>query len=308
MEAKCINRKELNKSVLKRKENLIGWLYCCPMIFGIVVFTAIPLVMSVMSMFYDWNGIISLTDSEFVGWKNFISVFGGLNSEKYWNSLKNTFIFAIQVPVCIVIGLFLGMAMNRKMHGVQTFRIIYYLPAVMSVVAIAIVFQKLFEYDGFINTFLVNLGLDKVDWLISDGGVAFTVNFLLVWKGVGYTALMYIAGLQSVSTDQLEAAKMDGANSWTIFIKITLPALYPIIFYLFVTGLMSGLQMFNEPYILLNGYGTGDNGMTAVSFVYYFFGQRSLGVAAVGAWFLALLIFIITAIQMAVDKRVDKEA
>ncbi len=302
-----INENRSRKSALKRKENIVGWLYCLPMLLGIAAFTAIPLAMSFASMFFDWNGIIALWDSEFVGWKNFVSIFGGMNSELYWNALKNTFIFAIQLPVCMFIGLFFGLAMNRKMRFVQTFRILYYLPSVMSIVAVSIVFQKLFEYDGFINTLLMNMGASKVDWLVSDGGIAFTVNFLLVWKGVGYSALMFIAGLQSVSTDQIEAARIDGANPTMIFLKITLPALYPILFYLFVTGLIGGLQIFNEPFILLGGYGTGNNGMTTVSFVYYFFGQRSLGIAAVGAWVLAVLIFLITAVQLFMDKKVEKE-
>ena len=109
---------------------------------------------------------------------------------------------------------------------------------------------------------------------------------MMVWKGVGYTSLMYIAGLQSVSTDQLEAARIDGANGWTIFRKITLPALYPITFYLLVTGLMGAVQVFNEPFILAGGYGTDNTAMTAVSFI----------------------IFVITMIQMYFDNRKDKEA
>ena len=169
----------------------------------------------------------------------------------------------------------------------------------MSIVAVAIVWQNMFNLDGYINGFLGT----SVDWLKNDAAVVFVVNLLLVWKGVGYTSLMFIAGLQSVSTDQIEAAKIDGANGWVILLKITLPALYPIIFYLFVTGLMGAMQIFNEPYILLGGYGIGNNGMTTVSFVYYFFGQSHLGVSSVAAWILALIIFIITAIQMYVDKK-----
>ena len=192
--------------------------------------------------------------------------------------------------------------MNRDMKGVQAFRVIYYLPGVMSVVAVSIVWQNLFTYGGTIDQIYQKLGGGESLLLLSSrGGIAFTVNLLLVWKGVGYTTLMFIAGLQSVSPDQIEAAKIDGANSWTILMKITLPALYPTIFYLFVTGLMGSLQMFNEPYILL-GDGNPD-GMTTVGFVYYFFGQKNLGLASVGAWVLAFFIFIITAVQMFVDKR-----
>ena len=288
---------------LKFQENLLGWVYISPMIIGIVVFTAIPLVMSIMAMFYEWDGIRSLPESAFVGFKHFKSIFGGINSELYWKALGNTLIFTIQLPISLILGMFLALAMNREMRGVQAFRVIYYLPGVMSIVAVAIVWQNLFKYDGTINNLLGYPVGEGIDWLGSNGGVAFTVNFLLVWKGVGYSTLMLIAGLQSVSTDQIEAARIDGANSWVILLKITLPAMYPILFYLFVTGLMGSMQMFNEAYILLGGYGVNNNGMTAVSFVYYFFAESNLGLASVGAWLLALIIFIITAVQMFVDKK-----
>lgn len=290
-------------SSLKRTENIVGWAYISPMLVGLLVFTAIPLVMSIMAMFYHWDGIHSLFESSPAGFDNIKSIFGGLDSATYWKAFGNTWKFVIQLPLGMILGLFLALAMNREMKGVQTFRVIYYIPGVMSVVAVAIVWQNMFNLDGYINGLLGT----NVDWLKSDFGVTFVVNLLLIWKGVGYTTLMFIAGLQSVSTDQIEAAKIDGANSWIILLKITLPALYPIIFYLFVTGLMGAMQMFNEPYILLGGYGVGNNGMTTVSFVYYYFGQSSLGLASVGAWVLALIIFIITAIQMFVDKKMRED-
>ncbi len=288
---------------LKRTENLVGWAYISPMLIGLFVFTAIPLVMSIMAMFYDWDGIHSLFESPAVGFDNIKSIFGGLNSKVYWKAFGNTWKFVIQLPLGMIISLFLALAMNREMKGVQAFRVIYYIPGVMSVVAVAIVWQNMFNLDGYINGILGT----EVDWLKSDFGVTFVVNLLLIWKGVGYTTLMFIAGLQSVSTDQIEAAKIDGANSWTILLKITLPALYPIVFYLLVTGLMGAMQMFNEPYILLGGYGLNNNGMTTVSFVYYYFGQSQLGLASVGAWVLALIIFILTAIQMFVDKKMRED-
>lgn len=294
--------KNKQKSRLRWRENVVGWLYVAPMLIGMALFTAIPLVMSIMAMFYNWTGYTTLFESKFVGLDQIKSIFGGLNSKLYWNSFLNTLIFAIQLPICLILGMFLALGMNRKMRSAQAFRVIYYLPGVMSIVAVAIVWQNIFKADGSINNLLEKMHIPTVKWLSSDKGVAFTVNLLQVWKGVGYSTLMFIAGLQSVSTDQIEAAKIDGADSWKILIKITMPALYPIIFYLFVTGLMGSLQMFNEPYILLGGYGVGNNGMTAVGFVYSFFGNHRLGIASVGAWTLALFIFAITAIQMGVDR------
>lgn len=290
---------------MAKRENLVGWLFCSPIIIGILVFTALPVILSLISMFYDWNGRVFVTESKMIGFKNFVDVFAD-PQKRYLISLKNMLVFAIQIPIGLFLGMFLGIAMNRSMKGVQTFRILYYLPSVMSIVAVTIVFQKLFATDGYINSLFGT----KTSWLVTNAGIGFTVNFMMVWKGVGYTALMYVAGLQSVSTDQLEAAKIDGANSWTIFYKITLPALYPITFYLLVTGIMGGLQVFNEPFILAD-YGTGYNAMTPVSYVYYFSdisNGAKYGRSAVAAWFLALLILIVTMIQMYFDNKKDKEA
>ena len=291
---------------LKKQENLVGWLFCAPILIGMLVFTALPLILSILSMFYKWTGVKFVTDSTFAGGDNFKQIFGGgYWSKLFGKSLGNTVLFMIQLPIGLILGVFLGLAMNRQMKGVQTYRILYYLPSVMSIVAVTIVFQHMFEPGGYINS----LFHSNTDWLDSRGGLMFTVNFMMVWKGCGYTSLMYIAGLQSVSTDQLEAARIDGANGWTIFRKITLPALYPITFYLLVTGLMGAVQVFNEPFILsVGGYGTNNIAMTTVSFIYYQFGQKQLGVAAVASWVLAFIIFVITMIQMYFDSKKDKEA
>ena len=290
---------------MAKRENLVGWLFCSPIIVGILVFTALPVILSLISMFYEWRGGSTfVTDAQMIGFDNFKKVFGD-PEKKYLISLKNMILFAIQIPIGLFLGMFLGIAMNRAMKGVQTFRILYYLPSVMSVVAVTLVFQKMFNVSGYIN----NLLGTKVNWLDSKAGMAFTVNFMMIWKGVGYTALMYVAGLQSVSTDQLEAARIDGANAWVIFYKITLPALYPITFYLLVTGIMGGLQVFNEPYILATvEHGTNFNAITPISYVYWARRGENYGASAVAAWFLALIILIVTLIQMYFDNKKDKEA
>ena len=283
---------------VKRTENILGWVYISPMVIGLLLFTLVPLIMSIIGMFYVWDPKYSLFSAKAAGFDNFKQIFGGANSDLYWKSFGNTLIFAIQLPVGMVLGLFLALAMNRDMKGVQTFRVLYYIPCVMSVVAVSIVWQKLFGAGGTIDTLFHNRMLDN------PGGIYFVINLFLIWKGIGYTTLMFIAGLQSVSTDQIEAAKIDGANSWIILLKITLPALYDTIFYLFVTGLMGALQMFNETFLILGeSGGFQQSGLTVVGFVYYFKGQGNIGLSSVAAWVLAIFIFIITAIQMYVDKK-----
>lgn len=292
------NRKKT--SSLRKQENIIGWIYIAPMLIGLCVFSAVPIIMSIISMFYEWNGTQQLFEAKMVGFDNFARIFGGLYSKRFWDAFGNTLLFAINLPLGLIIGMFLALAMNRDMRGVQAFRIIYYIPCVMSVVAVTIVWQKLFTPNGIIDNMFGNTGEGQFLWLNSRAGIVITVILLQIWKGVGHTALMFIAGLQSVSTDQIEAAKIDGATGWTILIKITMPALYPIIFYLFVTGLMGAMQVFNEVFIL-----SGEDGYQTVVGLVYYFGQtaKNYGLASVTAWLLAVIIFIITAIQMYIDKK-----
>ena len=287
------------------QENYIGWLYCLPIIIGILAFTLLPIILSIYSMFVDWTGGTSVLDAKFVGMQNFKTIFTGSYKKTFWPALGNTFFMMLNLPVSMFLGVLLALAMNRKMPGAKVFRVLYYVPCITSVVAVTLLFQKLFDINGVINTLLGKTGDKAIQWLDDKVLIKITVNILCLWKGLGYSTLMYLAGLQSVSTDQIEAAKIDGADAKTIFLKITIPALYPITFYLLVTGIMGGLQIFNEPYILVK-YGVGENAMTSASLIYYFFGKDRLSLAAVAAWALAILVFIVTAIQMYVDNKKEK--
>ena len=287
-------------------ENYVGWLYCLPIIIGILAFSLYPIILSLYSMFVEWSGIADISTARVVGMENFKTMFTGVYKGYFFKALGNTFFMMLNLPISMALGVLLALAMNRKMPGAKVFRVIYYVPCITSVVAVTLLFTKLFAVDGVINSLVGRTGTKAIQWLSDDVLVKVTVIIFSVWKGVGYSTLMYLAGLQSVSTDQIEAAKMDGADSKTIFFKITIPALYPITFYLLVTGIMGGLQIFNEPYILA-GYGRGNNAMTNASLIYFFYNEHhQAGLAAVAAWMLALLVFIVTAIQMYVDNKKEK--
>ncbi len=284
------------------KENYVGWLYCLPIIIGILIFTAFPIILSLYSTVLDWSGFQEIFDAKVIGFDNFKTVFTGIYSKTFWKALGNTITMMVQIPISMLLGVLLALGMNRKMAGAKVFRVLYYLPCITSVVAVTILFNRMFSLNGAINSLFGK----EINWLQDDVLVKVVVNILILWKGLGYSTLMYLAGLQSVSTDQIEAAKIDGASGAKIFLKITMPALYPITFYLLVTGIMGGLQIFNEPFILVK-YGLANNAMTSASFIYYFYNESArLGVAAVGAWALAILVFIVTFIQMAIDNRKEK--
>jgi len=303
-------KKKSDFKKMRIRENIAGWLFCSPIIIGMLAFTAVPVALSLYSTTLRWNGLVSIFDAPSVGFGNFENVLFNPNSPfraMFLRGLRNTVIMLIYVPITMALGLGLALMVNRKMRGTHLWRVIYYVPGITSVVAVTVIFNNLFMQHGVINTILRNnFGMEHgIQWLTGDFWVIVTIGILSAWRGMGFGMLMYLAGLQQVSGELVEAARIDGANAWLIFRKITLPALYPITFFLLVTGIMGGFQIFDAPFLLI-GEGPGHNAVTMVSFVFFNFEARQMGMAAVGAWVLALIVFVVTAIQIIWDNRKDK--
>lgn len=176
--------------------------------------------------------------------------------------LFNTVFYAIGIPIGMVLAMFFAVCMSRDIKGGNVFRVVYYLPCVASTVSIVYTFTNMFGTDGVINRLLgANIPWFREEvsqpWLtLTDGGDPFWGHGLLqksliiimaVWKGLGGTIILYIAGLSGVNASTKEAAQIDGANGWRIFWKITMPDLYPVIFYNIVTAVIGGMQIYAEP-------------------------------------------------------------
>ena len=176
--------------------------------------------------------------------------------------LFNTVFYAIGIPIGMVLAMFFAVCMSRDIKGGNVFRVVYYLPCVASTVSIVYTFTNMFGTDGVINRLLgANIPWFREEvsqpWLtLTDGGDPFWGHGLLqksliiimaVWKGLGGTIILYIAGLSGVNASTKEAAQIDGANGWRIFWKITMPDLYPVIFYNMVTAIIGGMQIYAEP-------------------------------------------------------------
>ena len=176
--------------------------------------------------------------------------------------LFNTVFYAIGIPIGMVLAMFFAVCMSRDIKGGNVFRVVYYLPCVASTVSIVYTFTNMFGTDGVINRLLgANIPWIREEvsqpWLtLTDGGDPFWGHGLLqksliiimsVWKGLGGTIILYIAGLSGVNASTKEAAQIDGANGWRIFWKITMPDLYPVIFYNIVTAVIGGMQIYAEP-------------------------------------------------------------
>lgn len=287
----------------KSKENLIGYLFILPVFLGILFFIAYPLVYSFIATFKNWNGLVPLANARFVGVEMYKRV---LTDGAFWDSLLTTFITLIGIPIGMILSMGLAILLNRGIKGTHTFRVIFYIPAIVSITAIVILWRGMLTVDGPLNAVLGLFGVSPKNWLGEPTYARIALIGMLVWKGLGVSTLLYIAGLQGISHTYTEAAKLDGANGWQIFWKITFPLLKPTHFFMIVTGVINGMQLYIEPDLLLAG-GPANSTRTVLIYLFQRFDQRLISQASVVAWVLALIVFVATSLQFYVNSRGEKQ-
>ena len=291
-------------SPLNRDDKLWGRLFILPPFIGILLFVLAPIVFTVILSFSDWSGTENIFRVRFTDplFRNFGELF---KSVDFWKSVTNTIVYMIGIPIGITISLLVAIGLNRKIFLAEAFKVIYYIPVIASVVAVALLFQRLYTVDGPLNKLITAFGFDPIYWSSSGGKMRASIIVMMVWKGLGTSVLLFIAGLQGVPSHYFEAAKIDGANAWTIFRKITLPFLYPVLFFIIVTSIIGGAQIFAEPNLI---YGTNLETRTVVQYrIYVRAIERSGGVASAMALILGIMIFAVTAFQFWLDRRLNHE-
>ena len=287
------------KSRLVRREAIEGYLFIMPWLIGFLIFRFGPMI---------YSFFLSLTDyaargaPKFVGLENYIYMF--TKDPRFIDSLRSTFQFVIgSLPLTIIIGLAIALLMNQKVRGMTTFRAIYYLPAVISGVAVAILWQFVFHKQwGVLNAILALFGVKSIGWLVDPQWVMVAFIIMSIW-GVGGSMIIYLAGLQSIPTELYESAAIDGANRFRQFRSITIPMLTPTIFFVLITGLIAAFQIFENAYIMTGG---GPNYAT------YFFGLNiyftafktlSFAYASALAWILFAIIVALTIMVFSTSRR-----
>ena len=304
-------KKKRRLSRLNRSDSIWGWIFISVPLLGILLFTFIPVIMSVYVSLLDWTGFSSLSKAEFVGLQNFADIFGGIYLNDFLVAVGNTFVMMLSVPIGMVLSLLLALALNKDIPGKSVYRVIYYIPCIANTVAVTILFNRLFSENGVINQIMNLFGIGPVAWLYRPGPAKAMLIILLVWKVLGYTTLLYLAGLQGVNSEYYEAADLDGANPVQKLIKITLPLIAPMTFYIIVTGVMNALQLYTEPSIMFpytQGKGPMDGTSTVMVLLYYQYNTlHNMGSASAIAWVLAVMIMIVTALQFFVNNRRQKD-
>lgn len=295
-----------NKRSIQRTDNLWGYAFVAIPLIGLIFFVLIPLGMSIYASFTSWPLGQAITNAKWIGLKNYTDMF---KQPLFWKSLVNTFYYMIGIPIGLLLSLIFAAAMNRGTRYENIFRVIYYIPVVTSIVAISFLFQRLFMSDGgVINDFLMSIGIkNPPNWLNSPVHSKWVIIIMSVWKGLGSSIILYIAGMQGISTTYYEAAKIDGADWLYIFRKITLPLLMPVTFYLVVTGCIGGAQMYVEPRLVFTANGPANSTFTTVMHLYdYTFTHSKAGYGSAVALVLGFIVFVLTALQFYLNKKGER--
>lgn len=280
-------------------QTLTAWLFLLPSFIGFVIFTAIPVLAAGGISLLKWN---LFSPPTFVGLANFERLFG---DPTFWSSLFNTAYFTfISVPLTIVVSLALALLLNQGFRHINIFRSLLLLPYATITVAVAFIWVWLYIPDGgLFNTMLSWVGINGPEWLTSENWAMPALIIMSVWKGFGFGMVIFLAGLQAIPEQLYEAAKVDGASSWTRFKSVTLPMLSPSMFFVVVTSVIGSFQVFDQALIMTNG-GPGTQTTTLVMSIYRAgFENYNEGYAAAQSLVLFFFIVAITAVQFVNQRR-----
>jgi multiple sugar transport system permease protein len=285
---------------MRRRTALWGFLLIAPMMIGYTVFFVLPLIASFFLSFTQWT---LLAAPVWVGIDNYLRLF---DDAMFKESLRNT--VALTVPNVILrvtIALFIAIALNTKLRFRNFYRTLFFIPVLTMPVATATVWQWLYDPTyGPINAGLEVFGIDGPSWLMEPQWTTVALLVVLLWGGVGYDMVIYLAGLQGISRDYYEAAQLDGAGFWRQFRDITVPLLTPTIFFLLIIALINSFQVFDLVYIMTR---IDTAGTTFPTLVYYIYeeGFRNfrMGYAVTLSWALLVILLAFTAVQFRLQRR-----
>lgn len=277
-----------------KRQQLIGYLFVLPNILGVLVFFFIPALFVLFISFTDWK--YTASTANFVGLRNFERLF---RDEMFYESLVNTVIFLLSVPVSILLAFFLALMLNKRVYIKNWLRAMYFLPYITSGVAVAFVWMLLFDAQkGPINQFLRAIGIDNPPgWLSSTSTVMISYDIIWIWLLLGYNMVIYLAALQEVPRELLEAARVDGARPWHTVTRIIFPLVSPTTFFLLLTGFVITVKAFGIMEAVTRG-GPGTSSQVLSLYVYKTaFRYYDMGYAATISIVLFAFILSVTLLQ-----------
>lgn len=299
-----------NKSVKKRDINKMGYLFVAPFVIVFLIFCVYPVLRTLYLSFTDYQGF---GKPVVIGFSNYERV---ITDKFFWRDLWNTVkIWGVNIVLQLGIAFLLTIVFSDikyKIRGLSIFRALFYLPNLIAATSVAFLFKTLLDWKyGTINQLLTGSGIvgEAIDWLGSTVTAPYVISVIGAWMWFGNSFIMLMAGVQGISKDYYEAAAIDGAGRWKVFVKITLPLLKPILLYVGITSLIGGLQMFDIPFLMCGGTIGNPSGstQTVVMYLYKFgFETNQVGFASAIAYTLFVIILIVSVIQFKIMYRKEK--
>ncbi|PZE22241.1 carbohydrate ABC transporter permease [Paenibacillus xerothermodurans] len=276
------------------------YFFIAPTLLLLTLFSLLPIAIALIISFTDMDlgGLANFSDIEFVGLNNYVEVFA---DPVFLKSITNTLFYVIVgVPLVLLFSLTIAILINLGTSRIfKVFRVVYYLPSVTNIVAVAVVWSYLYNPTlGLLNYLLSLFSLPEVPWLTDPTMAKISLILLALWKAIGLNMVIFIAALQGIPRSYYEAAQLDGANAWQQVTQITIPMLRFAIFFVSVTTMIGWLQFFEEPFVMTEG-GPLDGTISVALFIYNNgFQLSNFGYAAAGSFVLFAAIIIVTLIQM----------
>ncbi len=303
---------------LGRKNTLVAYSFLAPNFIGFAVFTLVPVICAIALSLFEWNGG-DISKMKFVGLENYATIFATKKvAEKgigYFFTradlgiaLKNTVYYTVvTVPLTIVCALALAMVLN-KIKGAVFFRTVFFFPYVSSMVAICVCWSFMLMKDGPINQILMALGIPFNKSWTADGTMAiWSIILVSVWRNMGYYMVLYLAALQGIPKELMEAATVDGANKWKQFLHVTLPQLKPTTFFVSVMMVISCFKIYDVVAIMTDG-GPGRATKMLVTYIYdEAFVKVRYGQASAISMVLLVIVLLVTILQFGSEKKFSND-
>ena len=274
-----------------KKFSWTPYLFLLPAIAFLSLTSFLPIFQAIYLSFtnYDFIG-----NPNFIGWENYTKLW---SDRTFWKVMNNTLIYLIfVVPSLVILSLVLAILVNQKLRSIKFFRAVYYFPVIVSVVVAGIAWKWVYAENGILNYFLSIISWQpvKIPWLTNPQTAIFAIMAVVVWRGIGYYMVIYLAGLQAIPADLYEAAAIDGSDGWQKHFDITIPLMQPYIILVSIISSISAMKIFEEVYIMSQG-GPANSTKTVVYYLYdKGFTSLEMGYASAIGVFLFLIIFVIS--------------
>ncbi len=275
------------------------YMFLLPAGIVLLIFFFLPFFQTIGLSFFNYSH--SIYSPDFAGIKNYIDI---LHNPVFYKVMWNTILYlVVAVPILAIFPLFLAVLINQKIRGITLYKILIYLPVIVSIVVAAIAFKWLYAQDGILNYFMQLLHLNKIGWLTDPKYAIYSVIIVTIWKGIGYYMMIYLASLMSVPKELYEACDIDGANFWQKHLTVTVPHLMPTIALVTTISSISAMKIFAEIYVMTKG-GPLDSTKTIVYYIYEkAFENLDLGYASAMAVILLIIVMIFSLLNIFVFER-----